>query len=688
MAELVTTETRDGIAVLTLDNPPVNALSAPLRAAIVAALRAASADPAVRGIVLAAKGKAWIAGADISEFGKPPVPPTTPEVIAALEACPKPVVAAIHGVALGGGLEVALGCHARVGGPEARLGLPEVKLGLIPGAGGTQRAPRLMGAAAALELMISGEPLRPDDALRAGLLDRVAGADVVAEAAALARDLAAALPPPVLAREEKLHEPGAREAFEAAAAKHAKRAAEEPQVAAIVQSVRNAFDLPASEALARERALFLALTQDPRSKALRHLFFAEREAAKVAVPPGTKPRPVARAAVLGAGTMGAGIAICFANAGIPVTVIETDEAALARGLSRIADTYAASVKRGSLTEAAKAERLARIEGRVGPEAAADADLIVEAVFEDMGVKREVFGRLAAVAKPGAVLATNTSYLDVNGIAAAAGDRAADVLGMHFFSPANVMRLLEVVRAARTAPDALLTAVEVGKRLGKLPVTVGVCFGFVGNRMLFRRTLEADRLLLEGASPQQLDSALTGFGFRMGPCAMADLAGLDISWRVRKQFGIEAPAFDALAEAGRLGQKTGRGFYAYPEGARAGEPDPEAEEMIAKVAAARGIARRSHTPEEIRDRLLLPMINEGARILEEGIAARASDIDVVWVHGYGWPAWTGGPMHYADARGLKEIAERLSAFAEATGDAALRPAPLLARLAAEGRGFGG
>ena len=688
MADLVTTETRDGIAVLTLDNPPVNALSASLRAAIVAAVRAAAADPAVRGIVLAAKGKAWIAGADISEFGKPPVSPTTPEVIAALEAAGKPVVAAIHGVALGGGLEVALGCHARAGGPEARLGLPEVKLGLIPGAGGTQRAPRLMGAAAALDLIVSGEPLKPEAALKAGLLDRVAGADVVAEAAALARELAGALPPPVIARDAKLREPGAREAFDAAAARHAKRAAEEPQVAAVVESVRNAFDLPAAEALARERALFLALTQDPRSKALRHLFFAERDAAKVDVPAGTRPRPVARAAVLGAGTMGAGIAICFANAGIPVTLIETDEAALSRGLSRIEDSYAASVKRGSLTEAAKAERMARIEGRVGLDAAAEADLVVEAVFEDMGVKREVFGRLAAVTRPGAVLATNTSYLDVNEIAAAAGDRAADVVGMHFFSPANVMRLLEVVRAARSAPDALLTAVETGKRLGKLPVTVGVCFGFVGNRMLFRRTLEADRLLLEGASPQQVDAALTGFGFRMGPCAMADLAGLDISWRVRKQFGISAPAFDALAEAGRLGQKTGRGFYAYPEGARTGVPDPEAEAMIAKVAVARGIARRSHTPEEIRDRLLLPMINEGARILEDGIAARASDIDVVWVHGYGWPAWTGGPMHYADALGLQAVAERLAAFADATGDEALRPAPLLARLAAEGRGFGG
>jgi 3-hydroxyacyl-CoA dehydrogenase len=687
MTEFVTLDHRDGVAVLTLGNPPVNALSAPFRAAIVSALRAAAGDPAVRGIVLAASGRAWIAGADISEFGKPPVSPTTPDVIAVLEGCAKPVVAAIHGVALGGGLEVALGCHARVGGPEARLGLPEVKLGLIPGAGGTQRAPRLMGAAAALDLIVSGDPLKPEAALKAGLLDRVAAGDVVAEAAGLARSLADAPPPPVIARDARLREPGAREAFDAAAARHAKRAAEEPQVAAIIEAVRNALDLPAADALPRERALFLALTQDPRSKALRHLFFAERDAVKTDAPPGTKPRSVARAAVLGAGTMGAGIAICFANAGIPVTLIETDDAALSRGLARIADTYSASVRRGSLTEAAKAERLARIEGRVGLDAAADADLVIEAVFEDMGVKREVFGRLAAIARPGAVIATNTSYLDVDEIADAAGDRAADVVGMHFFSPANVMRLMEVVRAPRSAPDAVLTAVETARRIGKLPVTVGVCFGFVGNRMLFRRTLEADRLLLEGATPQQVDAALTGFGFRMGPCAMADLAGLDISWRVRRQFGIEAPAFDALAEAGRLGQKTGRGFYAYPEGARSGVPDAEAEAMIAAVAAARGIARRAHAPDEIRDRLLLPMINEAARILEDGIAARASDIDVVWVHGYGWPAWTGGPMHHADALGLKTIVERLSAFADTTGDAALRPAPLLERLAAEGRGFG-
>jgi 3-hydroxyacyl-CoA dehydrogenase len=687
MAEMVTTEIRDGIAILTFDNPPVNALSAAFRAAILAAVQAAAADPAVRGLVLAARGKAWVAGADISEFGQPPVSPTTPEVIAAIEACPKPVVAAIQGVALGGGLELALGCHARVAGPDARLGLPEVKLGLIPGAGGTQRAPRLMGPVAAFALMLSGEPLQPEAALQAGLVDRLAGGDVVGEAAALAADLAGRLPPPVLAREEKLRAPGAREAFEEAAAKQARRAAEEPQVAALIDSLRDAFTLPPAEALARERARFLALTQDPRSKALRYLFFAEREAAKP--PPdaaAARPRRVERVAVVGAGTMGAGIAACCANAGLPVTLIETDEAALARGLARVADLYAASVKRGSLTEAAKAERLARIAGHVGLEAAAEADLVIEAVFEELALKQEVFARLARIAKPGAVLATNTSYLDINAIAAAAGERAPDVLGMHFFSPAQVMRLLEVVRAARTAPEALATAIETGKRLGKLPVTVGVCFGFVGNRLLFRRTLAADRLLLEGVPPQRLDAALAAFGFRMGPCAMADLAGLDISWRVRRQIGVSAPAFDALVEAGRLGQKTGKGFYAYPEGARSGVPDPEAEALIAAAAAARGIPRREVEEGEILERLLYPMVNEGARILEEGIAARASDIDVVWVHGYGWPAWRGGPMHWAEAEGLARIVERLAAFAEQSADPALEPAPLLRRLAAEGKGF--
>jgi 3-hydroxyacyl-CoA dehydrogenase len=683
MAGPVQVEISGGVAVATIGNPPVNALSAALRGALLAALRDAEADPAVRALVLAAEGRSWIAGADISEFGKPPVEPTLQQLIAALEASPKPVVAAIHAAALGGGLEVAMGCTARVAGPGAKLGLPEVKLGLLPGAGGTQRTPRLMGAVAALRLMTTGEPIGAQAALDAGLVDELAE-NVVAAATALALRLAdGKLPAPASARDAGL---GDRDAFEAEAAKLAKRAVEEPQIAACIACVRHAFTLPVTEALAEERASFLRLVADPRSKALRHVFFAEREAARVpGLPKETRPRAVARAAVLGSGTMGAGIAMCFANAGIPVRVIETDAEASARGIARIRGTYDASVKRGSLSDAARDARMALIEGAVGLEAAAEADLVVEAVFEDLALKKQVFATLDTITRPGTVLATNTSYLDIDAMAAATS-RPGDVLGMHFFSPANVMRLLEVVRARETAPEALATAMEVGRKLGKVPVVVGVCHGFVGNRMLAARTRQAERLLLEGATPAQVDAALTNFGFRMGPFAMSDLAGLDIGYRVRRATGGRAPVADALVEAGRLGQKTAKGFYLYPEGARAGIVDPDVTEMIARIAAAEGVARRVPEESEILDRLLLPMVNEGARILEEGIAARPGDIDIVWLNGYNWPAWTGGPMHHADARGLAEIAARLARFADASGDASLRPAPLLTRLAAEGRGF--
>ncbi|HEV7263828.1 MAG TPA: 3-hydroxyacyl-CoA dehydrogenase NAD-binding domain-containing protein [Falsiroseomonas sp.] len=686
MAGPVRYEVADGIAVATISAPPVNALSAALRAALADAVTRAAEDATVRALVIAAEGRTFIAGADISEFGKPPVLPGLSEVIALLDACPKPVVAAIHGAALGGGLEVAMGCTARVLGPAAKLGLPEVKLGILPGAGGTQRAPRLMGAAAALRLMTSGDPLGAREAVAAGLGDMLAEGDLLAAAKAHAAKLAAGpLPKPVSARDENL---GPREAFEKEAAGLAKRAATEPQIAACIDCVRNTFDLPFAEGLAQERAAFARLVRDPRSKALRHVFFAEREAAKIAnIPPGTRPREVKRAAVLGAGTMGAGIAMCFANAGIPVRVIETDEPAMQRGIARIRSTYEASVKRGSLAPETRDARMALIEGAVGLESASEADMIVEAVFEEMGLKKQVFATLDRVAKPGAVLASNTSYLDIDEMAAATS-RPGDVLGMHFFSPANVMKLLEVVRAKQTAPDALATAAEIGRRLGKVPVVVGVCFGFVGNRMLSRRTAQVERLLLEGALPEQVDKALTDFGFRMGPCAMSDLAGLDIGWRIRKATGKRAPVADALCEAGRLGQKTGKGFFLYPEGSRSGVPDPEVAELIEGISAREGVARRAIDQTEILDRLLLPMVNEGARILEEGVAARPGDIDVVWLHGYNWPAWTGGPMHWADARGLEEIAARLDGFAQATGDESLKPAPLLARLAAEGGSFAG
>lgn len=674
----------DGVAVATIAVPPVNALSAALRAALVATLRRVAEDPGIRAMVLAADGRAWIAGADISEFGKPPVAPTLPDVILALESCPKPSVAAIHAAALGGGLEVAMACTARVVGPAAKLGLPEVKLGLVPGAGGTQRAPRLMGAAAALRLMAAGDPLEAKAAAAAGLADAVAAGDLLAAAKAHAAKLATGpLPPAVSLRDGGL---GDLAAFEAEAATLAKRAATEPQIAAMIACVRACYDTPVIEALARERQAFRDLLQDPRSQALRHAFFAEREAAKIAdLPDGTKPRRVERAAVLGAGTMGAGIAMCFANAGIPVRVIETDEVALARGLARIRTTWEASVRRGSLTAEALARRMALVEGAVGLDAAGEADVIIEAVFEEMGLKKQVFATLDRVAKPGALLASNTSYLDIDEMAAATS-RPGDVLGMHFFSPANVMKLLEVVRARHTAPDALATAAELGRRLGKVPVVVGVCFGFVGNRMLARRTAQVERLLLEGALPVQVDKALTDFGFRMGPCAMSDLAGLDIGWRIRQATGKKAPVADALVEAGRLGQKTAKGFFRYPDGSRTGVTDPEVTSLIERIAARAGVSRRTIEQDEVLDRLLLPMVNEGARILEERIAARPGDIDVVWLHGYNWPAWTGGPMHWADARGLPEIAARLDAFAKASVDESLQPSPLLARLAAEGKGF--
>ena len=684
---MVRQEVEGGVAVLTLANPPVNALGAAMRAALDAALAQAIADASVRAIVLAAEGRVFVGGADITEFGKPQQPPSLPDVLDRLDASPKPVVAAIGGAALGGGLELAMACHGRVAAPTAKLGLPEIKLGIIPGAGGTQRLPRLIGPDAAFAMMLTGEPVAAERAAALGIVDAVVLGDLVAAARIRALELAdSGRLPRVRDRADTLT-PEARTAFEARAAEAVKRDPDATNVHALVRAVRaglapDSFDA----AVAVERAEFRTLVEDPRSKALRYAFFAEREAARV---PGlakdTSRRPIHAAAIIGAGTMGGGIAMCFSNAGIPVTVIETEAGALERGLERVRGLYAGSVKRGSITEAQREERVGRITGAIGLENAKDADIVIEAAFEDMGVKRTIFSTLDGIAKPGAILASNTSYLDVNAIAAVT-NRPQDVLGLHFFSPANVMRLVEVVRAEKTAPDVLATALDVAKRLNKLPVTVGVCFGFVGNRMLERRSRAGERLLLEGALPHAVDAAVTGFGFRMGPFAMSDLAGLDIGWRSRKDFGGRAPVADSLAEMGRFGQKTGRGFYLYPDGARTGTRDPEVEALITRVADEHGIARRSFTPDEIVARLMYPMVNEGARILEEGIAARPSDIDTIWINGYNWPAWRGGPMHWADTVGLKAIAEALSRFAAETGDDSQEPAPLLKRLAAEGGRF--
>ncbi|MBS7707989.1 3-hydroxyacyl-CoA dehydrogenase NAD-binding domain-containing protein [Chelatococcus asaccharovorans] len=683
---MVRAENKGKISLVSIDNPPVNALNADVRQGLVKAVQAAAADPNVQAIVIASSGKTFTAGADIAEFGKLARPPSLPELIAALEKSPKPIVAAINGVALGGGLELALACHSRVASPDAKLGLPEVKLGLIPGSGGTQRLPRLIGAAAALQIMSSGEPVDAKAALSLGIVDAVAEGNLVETAMAQALNLARNGSWPLVSESTDRSTSEAREAFEVAAVEISRRAAEMPNVATLVELVRATFEMSFEEGLALEREQFLRLIADDRSKALRYVFFSERETARV---PGlsrdTLPRPINRAAVIGAGTMGSGIAMCFANADIPVTVVETSGAALSRGMERIEGTYDVSVKRGTITSEEKERRIALIRGQVGLEAVGDADVVVEAVFEDMGVKKAIFSELDRFSRQGAILATNTSYLDINEIASATA-RPEDVVGLHFFSPANVMRLLEVVRTDKTAPDVVATALSLGRRLGKVPVVVGVCFGFVGNRMLARRTTAAERLLVDGALPHEVDAAVTQFGFRMGPFAMADLAGLDIGWRTRRSLGTKAAVADALCEAGRFGQKAGRGYYTYKEGDRTAHRDPEVEHLIEEVSYSLAVKRRTFTADEIIERLMYPMVNEGARILDERIAARTSDIDVIWLNGYNWPAWRGGPMYWADRVGLRRIAARLEVLSEESGDDSLEPARLLQRLASEERTF--
>ena len=676
---------RDGeLAVVTVDNPPVNALKHEVRAGLAEALRQARADGAVKAVVISCAGRTFFAGADITEFGKPPQAPSLHDVIAAIEATPKPVIAALHGTALGGGFELALACHFRVAVATARVGLPEVKLGLLPGAGGTQRLPRLVGPEKSLKMIVTGDPIQASEALTDGVIDEIVEGDLTAGAVAFARRVVAEGRPLTLVRdrEDKL----IGEGFADAAEELTRRLRGREAPAACVEAVRNAIVLPFEEGLKREGELFRKLVTGDQSRAQRHIFFAEREAAKVMdMPEATKPRAIARGAVIGAGTMGGGIAMCFANAGIPVTIVETGRDLLQRGLDRMAGNYRTTVSRGGLDAAEMERRMGLITGVTELGAIGEADVVIEAVFEEMDVKKRVFANLDRVAKPNALLATNTSTLDVDQIARATA-RPQDVLGMHFFSPANVMRLLEIVRGAGTSFDALATAIALGRRLGKVPVTVGVCYGFVGNRMLARRSVETEHLLLEGALPQQIDAAVTGFGFPMGPCAMMDLAGLDVGWRIRQGRGERALIEDALCDAGHYGQKTGKGYFRYEAGSRMPLPDAEVEKIILDAASRLGINRRPISEEEIVERMVLPMINEGARILEEGIAARPGDIDVIWVYGYGWPVWRGGPMHYADQLGLPHIRDRLRFYADRSGDETLRPAPLLDRLAAEGRNF--
>ncbi len=684
--------TRDGeIGVITVANPPVNALSQPVRAGLKDAVQAGLADAGVKAMVLICDGATFIAGADIREFGKPLAAPSLVPVIDAMEASDKPIVAAIHGTALGGGLEVALGCHYRVAVPGARVGLPEVNLGLLPGAGGTQRLPRLVGVEKALDFIVQGTHVPAAEARRLGLLDELIEGDLKTGAIAFARRVlaenrgvkrASTLPVASVATDFFAN-------YEAGIARRL-RGFKAPFN--IIKAVQAAAELPFAAGMKREAELFQELMTSSESRAQRHVFFAEREVAKIpGLPKDTTQREIKTAAVIGAGTMGGGIAMNFANAGIPVTLLEINREALDRGIGVIRKNYEATASKGRLTTADVEKRMGLITPSTAYDDIRQADVVIEAVFENMDIKKEVFRTLDSVAKPGAILATNTSTLNVDEIASAT-KRPQDVIGMHFFSPANVMRLLENVRGKQTANDVIATVMNLSRRIGKIGALVGVCDGFVGNRMLHQRTREAMFLVEEGARPEQIDKVLYDFGFPMGPFAMADMAGLDVGYKVREErrkAGKVEPReslwIDRIVEMGRHGQKTNAGIYRYADG-RTPLPDPEIERLIAQCARDAGIAQRQISDQEILERCLYPMINEGAKILEEGIAARALDIDIIWINGYGFPAYRGGPMFWADEIGLKTVCEVYRKYAGQFGDTYWKPAPLLEKLAREGKGF--
>ncbi|WP_296949660.1 3-hydroxyacyl-CoA dehydrogenase NAD-binding domain-containing protein [uncultured Massilia sp.] len=686
---------QDRVAVITLNNPPVNGLGLATRSAAVDGLRRAAADDGVVAIVITGAGKAFSGGADIREFNSPKAlaEPTLHTLIRAVEASPKPVVAAIHGVCMGGGLELALGAHYRVALPGAQIALPEVKLGLLPGAGGTQRLPRVLGLETALDMIVTGKPVPSEKLAGTPLFDALlpAGSDPVAGAVAFAEAVAARRPLPQV-RDLAVAHPDPAAFLAAARARVAQEAGPFPAPPACVEAVAAAVEMPFEDGLKFERERFLHLTTTTASKALRHAFFAERAAAKVpGLPADTPVRPVAAAAVVGAGTMGAGIATAFADAGIPVTLVETAQAALDKGLATVRRNYEGALARGRITAAQLEQRLALVGGTLDLAAIAHADLVVEAVFEDMEVKASVFRRLDAVMKPGAILASNTSTLDLDRIAACTA-RPQDVIGLHFFSPANVMKLLEIVRGAATAPDVLATALALAKKLRKTGVVAGVCDGFIGNRMIEQYLRQAGFLLDEGALPAQVDRAIEAFGFAMGPFRMADLAGNDIGWAIRKRRAAQQPGMaysrtaDLLCELGRFGQKTGAGWYDYRAGERTPQPSALVDEMVVRHSADLGIARRAIADEEIVERLVYALVNEGARILEEGIALRASDIDMVYLAGYGFPLVRGGPMFHADTVGLPAVLAAIERFASGYHGEAWRPAPLLALLAAQGKRF--
>jgi 3-hydroxyacyl-CoA dehydrogenase len=684
------------IAVITLDNPPVNGLGYALRSSLVAGIDQAQADPAVKAIVITGAGNAFSGGADIREFNTPKASaePTLHTVIRAAESSAKPVIAAINGTCMGGGLELSLGCHYRVAAPAAQIALPEVKLGLIPGAGGTQRLPRAVGVETALNMIVSGNPVPAEQLKGTALFDEIVTGEFLEGALAFARKVAAEKRPTKRVRDIKIDFPNAEGFFQFARNTVGAVAKNLPAPLKCVDAVAASVSKPFDEGLRYERELFMELIQSNESKALRHAFFGERAAAKIPdVPADTPTRKVERIAMIGAGTMGGGIAMNFLNAGIPVTILETKQEALDKGIATIRKNYEGSVKRGKLT----ADKAERNMGLLKPTLSYDdikaADLVIEAVFEEMGVKEGVFRKLDEVMKPGAILATNTSTLDVDQIAAFTR-RPQDVVGMHFFSPANVMKLLEVVRGEKTAKDVLATVMQVAKKIRKTAVVSGVCDGFIGNRMLEQYQRQVMFLLEEGATPQQVDRAMEKFGMAMGPFRVGDLAGNDISWAIRKRRYVEKPNViysriaDRLCEMGRFGQKTGAGWYRYEPGKRDAIPDPAVEEMIAAYRKEKGITPRKIGDEEIVERSVYALVNEGAKILEEGIAARASDIDMVYLTGYGFPLFRGGPMLYADTVGPYNVVRSMNRYAaNPHGDPGFwKPAPLLAKLAAEGRTF--
>ena len=692
MSEVVSYRLEGDIGVIGVDYPPVNALGQGVREGLVNCLRQGLEDDQAKALVVIGEGRTFPAGADIREFGKPPAGPALPDVISEYESSDKLVIAAIHGTALGGGLEVALGCDYRVALESAKVGLPEVKLGLLPGAGGTQRLPRLVGAKAALDMIVGGNPVKAKDAYKVGIVDEVVGGDLLEGALAYARKLVADNAPLRKIRDLDVKKEDA-DLFTNYEKSIARKQRGFKAPFHCIKAVQAAVELPFEDGMKRERELFAELLVSPESRAQRHVFFAEREVAKVpGLPKDTAKRDVKSAAIIGAGTMGGGIAMNFANAGIPVKILEVKEDALERGIAVIRKNYENTAKKGRITQEQVEQRMALIQPTLSYDDLGDVDLVIEAVFENMDVKKAVFTELDRVCKPGAILATNTSTLDVNRIASFT-KRPEDVVGMHFFSPANVMKLLENVRGEKTSDEVVATVMDLSRRIGKVGVLVGVCHGFVGNRMLHKRQAEAVQLVNEGANPAQVDKVLFDLGFPMGPFAMSDLAGMDVGYRIREELRKEDPDnapprnwTDDLVEQGRLGQKTQAGVFDYKEGDRTPVPSSEVDALIAKFREENGIQSRDISDQEILERCMYIMVNEGAKILEEGIAARPLDVDVIWIYGYGFPVYRGGVLFWADSVGLKTIYDKVSQIHQETGSDTWKPAALLEKLAKEGKGF--